>query len=261
MPGPPRQGRCCYGWRVASSEWQVYLGYKREELMKQFASTEMGVVLCDTPQSRIALTHWAPGANMTATATPPVEVVLCVRDGEVTIRVDGEQLHLGAGDGVQLPAGHAWQATVGATGAQVLRVDSFHPGFTPAKSLMPPLAQPHRFTVAGGQKLVYTDYVRGGVLTFAPGFTADKHFHQDADEIFWFFQGTCRVTVPDGSFTVPAGNIIYTAPYEWHIIENVGDEPLLMFLTVTPNIVPSHTFFDAHGEPFVRSWEPLRKMG
>ena len=126
---------------------------------------------------------------------------------------------------------------------------------------MPPLAHPYRFAVAGGQTLVYTDYVRGGVLTFAPGFAADKHFHQDADEIFWFFQGTCRVTVPDGAFIIPAGNIIYTAPYEWHIIENVGDEPLLMFLTVTPNIVPSHTFFDAKGEPFVRSWEPLRKMG
>lgn len=229
--------------------------------MKQFASTEMGGVSHSTPQSRISLQQLASGASLAMPAAPPVEVVLCVLAGELTIRVDGEQLHLRADDGVQLPAGHAWQATVGAASAHVLRVDSFHPGFTQEKALMPPLTQPHRFTVAGGQKLVYTDYVRGGVLTFAPGFVADKHFHQDADEIFWFFQGTCRVTVPDGAFTVPAGNIIYTAPYEWHIIENVGDEPLLMFLTVTPNIVPSHTFFDANGEPFVRSWEPLRKMG
>jgi quercetin dioxygenase-like cupin family protein len=56
----------------------------------------------------------------------------------------------------------------------------------------------------------------------------------------------------------PAGTIIYTAPGEWHIIENAGDEPLLMFLTVTPNIVPSHTFFHPDGTPWVRSWEPLR---
>lgn len=228
--------------------------------MKQFAITEEDVVLCDTIQSRIELRRLTPGAVWAAPEAPPVEVVLCVVEGELTVQVDNESLHLDVSDGVQLPAGHTWQATVGALGAKVLRVDSFHPGFTTEKSLMPPLTHPHRFTVAGGEKLVYTDYVRGGVLTFAPGFAADKHFHQDADEIFWFFQGTCRVTVPEGAFTVPAGTIVYTAPYEWHIIENVGAEPLLMFLTVTPNIVPSHTFFDANGEPFVRSWEPLRKM-
>lgn len=228
--------------------------------MKQFLIADENVVLCDTPQSRIELRRLTLGALVNAPATPAVEVILCVVEGELVVQTDGEALHLGASEGVQLPAGHAWQATVGAAGAKLLRVDSFHPGFIPEKSLMPPLAHAHRFTVAGGQKLVYTDYVRGGVLTFAPGFAADKHFHQDADEIFWFFQGTCRVTVPDGAFTVPAGTIVYTAPYEWHIIENVGDEPLLMFLTVTPNIVPSHTFFDADGEPFVRSWEPLRRM-
>ena len=229
--------------------------------MKQFLLTDENIVLCDTPQSRIELQRLTPGIIVNAPATPPVEVVLCVVEGDLVVQTAGESLHLSVSDGVQLPAGQGWQATVGATGAKLLRVDSFHPGFTPEKSLMPPLTQPHRFTVAGGQKLVYTDYIRGGVLTFAPGFAADKHFHQDADEIFWFFQGTCRVTVPDGAFTVPAGTIVYTAPDEWHIIENVGDEPLLMFLTVTPNIVPSHTFFDANGEPFVRSWEPLRRMG
>lgn len=229
--------------------------------MKQFTSTEVNVVLCDTPQSRIELNRLAPGTTLTTGETPAVETVLCVVEGQVTVLCDGQPMALGGMEGVQLPAGHVWQATVGATGAKVLRVDSFHPTMTPDQWLLPSLAHAHRFAVAGGGKLVYTDYVRGGVLTFAPGFAADKHFHQDADEIFWFFQGTCRVTVPDGAFTVPAGNIIYTAPYEWHIIENVGDEPLLMFLTVTPNIVPSHTFFDANGEPYVRSWEPLRQMG
>ena len=229
--------------------------------MQQFLITDEAIVLCDTPQSRIELQRLAPGAILTTGETPAVETVLCVVAGQVTVLCDGQPMALGVMEGVQLPARHTWQATVGATGAKVLRVDSFHPTMTPDQLLLPALAHAHHFAVAGGGKLVYTDYVRGGVLTFAPGFVADKHFHQDADEIFWFFQGTCRVTVPDGAFTVPAGNIIYTAPYEWHIIENVGDEPLLMFLTVTPNIVPSHTFFDANGEPYVRSWEPLRQMG
>jgi quercetin dioxygenase-like cupin family protein len=106
--------------------------------------------------------------------------------------------------------------------------------------------------------LVYTDFVRGGVLTFPPRHVAERHFHQDADEIFWFFQGNCRVTTPAGATPAPAGTIVVIPAGEWHIIENTGDEPLLMFLIVTPNIVPSHTFFDATGAPQVRSWEPLR---
>ncbi|MEZ4865505.1 MAG: cupin domain-containing protein [Caldilineaceae bacterium] len=229
--------------------------------MKQFSIYDEDVVLCATPQSRIVLQRVAAGVTVTAAAFPAVETVLCVVEGVVALQVADASLSLEAMAGAQIPAGQAWRAIAGADGAKVLRVDSFHPALTPATALMPPLAQLHRFTIGHGAKLVYTDYMRGGVLTFVPGFAADKHFHQDADEIFWFFQGTCRVTVPEGAVTVPAGAIVYTAPYEWHIIENVGDEPLLMFLTVTPNIVPSHTFFDANGEPFVRSWEPLRQMG
>ena len=126
---------------------------------------------------------------------------------------------------------------------------------------MPALEQPHQFPLATGGKGVYTDYYRTGILTFAPGFAAEKHFHQDADEIFWFFQGACRVTTPDGAASAPAGTIVLTPAGEWHIIENVGDEPLLMFLTVTPNIIPHHTYFDAAGRPEVRDWQPLTKMG
>ncbi|MCL4506336.1 MAG: hypothetical protein M1434_06930 [Chloroflexi bacterium] len=54
-----------------------------------------------------------------------------------------------------------------------------------------------------------------------------------------------------------AGRIVYTPAGEWHIIENRSADPLLMFLTVTPNIVPSHTFFDATGKPYARSMQPL----
>jgi len=183
---------------------------------------------------------------------------LCVVEGQLDLQVDGEPLRLGLMTGVQIPAGQAWTAVVGSAGAKLLRVDSPHPTFTPDRALMPRLESAHRFAIADGQMLIYTDYVRGGILNFAPGFAADKHFHQDAEEIFWFFQGTCRVTTAEGAVLAPAGTIVYTAPGEWHIIENVGDEPLLMFLTVTPNIVPSHTFFDANGAPLVRSWAPLR---
>ena len=225
--------------------------------MKIFSITDEYALLCDTPLCRAEVRPLRSGEQLGSEATPAVETVLCALDGQLTVAIDGERFQLTTMEGVQLPAGHAWTAHSGSNGARLLQIASFHPHFTAEQGLMASLGQAHRFAIADDQWLVYTDYVRGGVLNFAPHFAADKHFHQDADEIFWFFQGTCRVGTPAGDVLCPAGSIIYTAPGEWHIIENAGDEPLLMFLTVTPNIVPSHTFFDATGAPLVRSWAPL----
>ena len=231
--------------------------------MQLFSTTDDHTVLCDTPLCFGEVRRLLAQTPITPSVSAPAEVVLCVLEGELAVDVvddGGAEPHflLGAMEGLQIPVGQHWQGQAGAAGAKVLRVESFHPGFTPAQRLMPALAQPHRFAVADEEMLVYTDHMRGGVLNFRPGFAADKHFHQDADELFWFFQGQCRVITPAGEVLALAGTIIYTAPGEWHIIENPGPEPLLMFVTVTPNIVPSHTFFDADGNPSVRSWAPLR---
>ena len=231
--------------------------------MQLFSIAGDDTVLCDTSLCYAAVERLSANSLVTARRSSPAEVVLCVLEG--ALRVDAEcvdsedsRVLLAGMEGVQIPAGWDWRGKAGAAGCQVLRVESFHPQFSPEQALMPALARPHPFAVADGEMLVYTDYIRGGVLNFRPGFTADKHFHQDADELFWFFQGQCRVETPEGLVVAAAGSIIYTAPGEWHIIENAASEPLLMFVTVTPNLVPSHTFFDADGNPLVRSWEPLR---
>lgn len=228
--------------------------------MQIFSLIDDHAILCDTPRCFAEVQRLAAHTPITATSSSRAEVVLCVLEGELRVGVEQADAPfvLGPLAGLQIPAGRSWRGQAGAAGVKVLRVDSFHPHFNPTQGLMPALAQPHCFIVADGQMLVYTDYMRGGVLNFPSGFAAEKHFHQDADELFWFFQGQCRVETPAGVALAPAGTIVYTAPGEWHIIENAGPDPLLMFLTVTPNIVPSHTFFDAQGNPVVHSWEPLR---
>jgi mannose-6-phosphate isomerase-like protein (cupin superfamily) len=227
--------------------------------MKKFSMSDDNTLLCDTARCRAQVQRLAGGEQLMLAAQPAVEVVFCVIEGSLQVETDSAHGLLNAMQGVQLPAGQAWRAVTGAAGAKLLRVDSFHPKLSAGDRLMPALTHPHYFNVLESEMLVYTDYVRGGVLNFAPGFAADKHFHQDADEIFWFFAGICRVVTPDGEVLAPAGSIVYTAPGEWHIIENADDKPLRMFLTVTPNLVPSHTFFLPDGTPHVRSWEPLRR--
>lgn len=228
--------------------------------MKLCSIMDEQAVLCDTPLCWCEVRRLEPGSVIGARSSAPAEVVLCAVSGELQVTVGETRLVCMAMEGVQIPAGQKWSAQAGAAHLQLLRIDSFHPHFTTERALMPSLAQPHRFSVGNGEMLVCTDYVRGGVLNFKPGFAADKHFHQDADEIFWFFAGLCRVETPDGVLLARAGSIVYTAAGEWHVIESAGEEPLLMFLTVTPNIVPSHTFFDVNGNPVVRSWAPIRKL-
>lgn len=231
--------------------------------MRLFTVEGDDTVLCDTALCYGAVERHAAAGPVGAKTSAVAEVVFCVLEGELRVDATGgagdeSRIVLAGMEGVQIPAGWNWQARAGATGCRLLRVESYHPHFRPEPALMPALDRPHSFALADGEMLVYTDYIRGGVLNFRPGFAADKHFHQDADELFWFFQGECRVETLEGVVPAPAGTIVYTAPGEWHIIENAGAEPLLMFVTVTPNIVPSHTFFDADGNPLVRSWEPLR---
>lgn len=232
--------------------------------MKLFA-VNTDQVLCDTPVCSTELRTVATTDTLTNAAAAK-EAILCVLAGELQImvqRTPQSQLRvtLNAMQGAQVPAGLTWTARSLRSNTRVLRVDSPHPTFNPQQRLLEPLREVHRFNVAQGEQLIYDDHVRGAVLTFAPGFAAEKHFHQDADELFWFFQGTARVITPDGEVIAPAGTIVYSPADEWHIIANAGETPLLMFLTVTPNLVPSHTFFRADGAPYARSLEPLRQPG
>ena len=222
-------------------------------------------ILCDTSLCLAEIRHRQRGQILIGPAQPQAETVLCLVQGqaEIDVEIDGQtqSIRLSAMQGVQLPSGSAWRVHIVSNQCKLLRVDSFHPGHTAAENLMPPLQQAHVFDLVSGASLVYTDYMRGGVLTFAPGFAADRHYHERADELFWFFEGSCQVTTHDQDETFLAGTLVYTAPSEWHIIANPAEQPLLMFLVVTPNVVPSHTFFDADGQPVVRSRQPLTRMG
>ena len=220
-------------------------------------------VLCDTPVCYAEIRHIHTGETFEGAAQAHTETVLCVVAGTLYIKaeINGKVSHanLSAMEGAQLPAGSSWVASAKSKTAKLLRMDSPHPNHTAADNLMAALGQLHTFKIAANQMLVYTDYVRGGVLNFAPGFQADKHYHERADEIFWFFEGTCHITTANEDVLLPAGSIVYTPADEWHIIANNSGTPLLMFLAVTPNVVPSHTFFNPDGTTYPRSMQPLTK--
>lgn len=84
---------------------------------------------------------------------------------------------------------------------------------------------------------------RAGILVWDVGFktTGSPHSHRDAVEIFYFFQGDCRMIVGPDNQVVHSGQFAVIPPEAPHEFVVEGNVPVAMFLIVTPNLVPSHT--------------------
>jgi mannose-6-phosphate isomerase-like protein (cupin superfamily) len=104
----------------------------------------------------------------------------------------------------------------------------------------------HQIAAAEGN-IIKTDRMRGGVHRWPPGWQAEWHSHDGADEVFAFLAGTCEITVESETLVVGAGEFVFVPAEERHTLKNIGEDDLLVFLIVAPNHQPTHTFYDAQG--------------
>ena len=93
-----------------------------------------------------------------------------------------------------------------------------------------------------GERFPESGKIRGGMLTFPPNLECDYHSHDEADEVFLFLSGSGVVTEEGEAVHVGPGDVVVTLAERKHKIKSF-DEPLVMWLTVTPNLVPSHTHY------------------
>ncbi len=89
--------------------------------------------------------------------------------------------------------------------------------------------------------------MRGRFLRHEPGEIGPFHSHDIADECFLILQGQCEFTIEGERAVLSPGQICFTRPGEKHEIRVIGDEPMIMFLAVTPHLEPTHTFWDKEG--------------
>lgn len=89
--------------------------------------------------------------------------------------------------------------------------------------------------------------MRGRFLRHEPGEIGPFHSHDIADECFLILQGQCEFTIEGERAVLSPGQICFTRPGEKHEIRVIGDEPMIMFLAVTPHLEPTHTFWDETG--------------
>jgi quercetin dioxygenase-like cupin family protein len=107
--------------------------------------------------------------------------------------------------------------------------------------------------ISGGVTILRTDrydrfpdsgLVRGGMFYLDEGKIATYHSHDSAAEVFVFLKGECDAKVDGKTERFSAGEVLYVPAEEKHELANVGEGRLEVWLTVSPNVTPSHTFYE-----------------
>lgn len=107
--------------------------------------------------------------------------------------------------------------------------------------------------ITGGVTILRTDrydrfpdsgLVRGGMFYLDEGKVAAYHSHDAAAEVFVFLKGDCEAKVDGKTERFTEGEVLYVPAEEKHELANVGEGRLEVWLTVTPNVTPSHTFYE-----------------
>jgi mannose-6-phosphate isomerase-like protein (cupin superfamily) len=73
------------------------------------------------------------------------------------------------------------------------------------------------------------------------------HSHDLAGETFLVIEGTIEFSVEDEQVVCQVGQVIYVPPKHKHAVRAVGERPGVIYLSVTPHVEPTHTFYNAHG--------------
>jgi mannose-6-phosphate isomerase-like protein (cupin superfamily) len=75
----------------------------------------------------------------------------------------------------------------------------------------------------------------------------EVHSHDLGGETFLVMEGTIEFTVSGETVVCEAGQGIYVPPRTTHAVRAIGAAPGVMYLSVSPHVEPTHTFYGADG--------------
>ena len=106
------------------------------------------------------------------------------------------------------------------------------------------------------KNLLVTPNIRSRFLRMEPGQVAGRHSHDLGHEIFLILQGSCIFDIGGEEQELHAGQLCLTLPDEIHQVRVTSDEPMIMYLSVTPHIQPTHTGRDPDGTRHPTAFQP-----
>lgn len=97
------------------------------------------------------------------------------------------------------------------------------------------------------RNILVTPQIRSRFLRMEIGQVNQSHSHDLGHEIFLILQGRAEFEVEGKKAILEPGQMCIALTDERHIVRNVGDEPVIMYLSVTPHIQPTHTMWQDDG--------------
>ena len=99
------------------------------------------------------------------------------------------------------------------------------------------------------KNLLVTPEMRSRIMRMEPGgeFNA-RHSHDLGIEVFLILQGKAEFEIEGETEIVGPGQLCFARVDEAHAVRVIGDEPVIMYLSVTPHILPTHTGRTHDGE-------------
>lgn len=92
--------------------------------------------------------------------------------------------------------------------------------------------------------MLVTPQIRSRFLRMEPGTAAQGHTHDLGQEIFLILSGRCEFTIDGETEELGPGQMCIALIDQMHQVRVIGDEPMIMYLSVTPHVQPTHTYWD-----------------
>lgn len=97
------------------------------------------------------------------------------------------------------------------------------------------------------QNLIIQPDIRARFLQMEPGEENVPHSHDLGAEIFLILDGQAEFVIEGHTEILGPGQLCFADRDEIHVVRCVGDAPMTMYLSVTPHIDPTHTWWDEEG--------------
>src|SRR5215831_12550463 len=109
--------------------------------------------------------------------------------------------------------------------------------------------------------LVVQPQIRSRFRVVELGPVPQVHSHDLGGETFVVIQGQIEFTVGGESVVAQQGQAIYVPPRTTHAVRAIGDQPGVMYLSVSPHVEPTHTFYDSDGQVLPPRYGVWREAG
>jgi quercetin dioxygenase-like cupin family protein len=92
-----------------------------------------------------------------------------------------------------------------------------------------------------------TPEIRSRFLRMEPGAVGRRHSHDLGHEVFLVLEGRAEFELDGERAILGPGQMCVARADQLHEVRVVGDQPMTMYLSVTPHLEPTHTRWDERG--------------